>query len=238
MCGRYVSPAESEIERFWHIGRHNYDPFGRLFNVAPSTQIPLLRVSPEAGELELAMARWGLIPFWWKKPKPPNFTFNTRIEEAANKSMWREVVKTSRCLIPAVGWYEWEEVEVTDPATGEIKKVKQPHFLHLPGDRLLAFAGVTSSWTPGEREPAMLTCSILTRAAEGPAAEIHERMPVVLPQPTHVAWLDPEQTDAGKVLGIAREVAVSQVEFYPVSKRVNNSKNEGAGLIEPLERTV
>jgi putative SOS response-associated peptidase YedK len=57
MCGRYVSPAESEIERFWHIGRHNYDPFGRLFNVAPTTQIPLLRPGPEAGELQLAMAR-------------------------------------------------------------------------------------------------------------------------------------------------------------------------------------
>lgn len=90
---RYVSPADAEIERFWHIGRHNYDPFGRLFNVAPTTQIPLLRLGPEAGELQLAMARWGLIPFWWKQPKPPNFTFNTRIEEAATKPMWREVVR-------------------------------------------------------------------------------------------------------------------------------------------------
>ena len=81
MCGRYFTPAESEIERCWHIGRHNYDPFGRLFNVAPTTQIPLLRLRPGAGELELAMARWGLIPFWWKKPKPPGFTFNTRIED-------------------------------------------------------------------------------------------------------------------------------------------------------------
>ena len=66
----------------------------------------------------------GLIRFCWKKPKPPSFTFNTRGEEAASKPMWREVVKTSRCMIPAVGWYEWEEVKVTDPATGEIKKTK------------------------------------------------------------------------------------------------------------------
>ena len=96
MCGRYVTPAEAEIERFWHIGRHNNNPFGRRFNVAPTTQIPLLRLDPDVGELDLAMARWGLIPFWWKKPRPPGFTFNTRIEEAATKPMWRQAVKTSR----------------------------------------------------------------------------------------------------------------------------------------------
>jgi len=75
--------------------------------------------------------------------------------------MWREVVKTSRCLVPAVGWYEWKEAEVTDSATGEIKKAKQPHFVHLPSNRILAFAGVMSSWTSPDREVAMLTCSIL-----------------------------------------------------------------------------
>ncbi len=74
----------------------------------------------------MLFARWALIPFWWKQPKPPKFTFNTLIEEAATKPMWRQVVKTSSCLVPAVGWYEWQEVEVTDPATGEIKKAKQP----------------------------------------------------------------------------------------------------------------
>jgi len=59
----------------------------------------------------------------------------------------------------------------------------------------------------------------------------------LMSQPTHVAWLDPEQTDAGKVLGVAREVAVTQMEVYPVSKRVNYAKNEGAELIEPFQQT-
>lgn len=231
MCGRYVTPAESEIERFWHIGRHDYDPFGRRFNVSPTSQVPLLRAG-ESG-LVLAMARWGLIPFWWKQPKPPGFTFNTRIEEAETKPMWRQVVKTSRCLIPALGWYEWKEVEVTDPATGEIKKAKQPRFLHLPGNRPLAFAGVTSLWTP-EGEPAMLTCSILRRAAEGPAADVHDRMPVILPEEVQSAWVDPKQTDSEKALALAQKEVVTAVEHHPVSPRVNNAKNQGEELIEPL----
>jgi putative SOS response-associated peptidase YedK len=234
MCGRYVSPSEAEIERFWHIGRHNYDPFGRRFNVSPTSQVPLLRLDPEGGELDLAMARWGLIPFWWKQPKPPTFTFNTRIEEAATKPMWRQPVKTSRCLIPVIGWYEWAEVEVTDPATGEIKKAKQPHFLQLPSNRILAFAGVMSLWTSTGGEPEMLTCSILTRAAEGPAAQVHDRMPVILPVEAQSAWIDPKQTDSEKALALAQGKAVTTVEHYRVSPRVNNAKNEGAELIEPL----
>lgn len=111
---------------------------------------------------------------------------------------------------------------------------KQPHFLHLPGNRILAFAGVMSSWTPPEGEPAMLTCSILTRAAEGAAADVHDRMPVILPDDAESGWLDPTQTDSEKALALVQEKAVRAVEHHPVSTRVNNAKNQGAELIEPL----
>src|SRR5258708_5812533 len=188
MCGRYVSPEQAEIERFWHIGRHNYDPFGRSFNVSPTSQVPLLRRG-ESG-LKLAMARWGLVPFWWKQPKPPGFTFNTRIEEAATKPMWRQVLKTSRCLIPAIGWYEWKEVEVTDPATGEIKKAKQPYFIHLPERQVFPFAGFMSWRNVGESDEKIFSAAIITRAAKGPAAEVHERMPLILPKETESTWMD------------------------------------------------
>jgi putative SOS response-associated peptidase YedK len=55
-----------------------------------------------------------------------------------------------------------------------------------------------SSWTPPEGEVAMLTCSILTRAAEGPAAQAHDRMPVILPDEVQSAWIDPKHTDSKK----------------------------------------
>lgn len=127
MCGRYVSPSESEIERFWHVGRHNYDPY-----------------------------------------------------------------------------------------------------------RILAFAGVMSLWTPSDSETSMLTFSILTRAAEGPASHVHDRMPVILPDEVQSDWIDPNQTYSEKVLALAQEKAVTAVEHYRVSQRVNNAKNEGAELIEPV----
>ena len=164
----------------------------------------------------------------------PPFTFNARVEEAASKPMWRQVVKTSRCLIPAIGWYEWKEVEVTDPLTGEIKKAKQPYFIHLPGKQVFSFAGLMSHWKAAESEAAILTAAIVTRAAEGPAADVHARMPLILPKDAEAAWLDREQTDGQGALDSAQSVAVTTVGHHAVSSRVNNSKSQGAELIEPI----
>jgi putative SOS response-associated peptidase YedK len=36
-------------------------------------------------------------------------------------------------------------------------------------------------------------------------------------------------------LALAQEKAVTAVEHYPVSTRVNNAKNQGAELAEPFE---
>jgi putative SOS response-associated peptidase YedK len=230
MCGRYVSPSEAEIERFWHIGRHNSNPFGPRYNVSPTTVVPMLR-SSDTGGLDLVMARWGLIPFWWKEAKPPRITFNARSEEAASKPMWRVPASKSRCLVSALGWYEWKEIERVDPATGEVTKAKQPHFIRLPDGQPFAFAGLMSRRT-AEGDTSEFTCSILTQEAVGPAVEVHSRMPVVLPKYAEAAWLDAALTDATKAIELARLHAVTALEHYPVSARVNNAKNEDAELIE------
>lgn len=88
MCGRYVSPEQGAIERAWHVGRTNSNPFRRRYNVLPSTQVPILRWASYADEFELTEARWGLIPHWWNKPTAPTSTINARSEEAAGKPMW------------------------------------------------------------------------------------------------------------------------------------------------------
>lgn len=91
--------------------------------------VPLLRMSGRSREIELRTGRWGLVPHWWKETKPPRSSFNARLEEAAAKPMWRDAFRRSRCLIPAEGWYEWQERERVDQATGEVKTFKQPSFI-------------------------------------------------------------------------------------------------------------
>jgi putative SOS response-associated peptidase YedK len=233
MCGRYVTPTLAEMERYWALtDEQTRDPFSQHFNIAPTSQIPIIFLGEKG--LQLQMARWGLVPFWWKQPKMPPFTFNARIEEAAGKPMWRQPVKSSRCLIPAIGWYEWKEVEVTDAVTGEIKKAKQPYFIHLPERQVFPFAGLMSWRTIGASEEKIYSAAIITRAAEGPAADVHTRMPLILPKEAETAWMDLRQIDGQSALDAAQAAAVTAVVHHPVSSRVNNSKSAGADLIEPF----
>lgn len=234
MCGRYVSPDEAEIERFWHIGRHNNNPFPRRFNVSPGSMIPILRLDRSTGEIELVDARWGLIPTWWKEPKPPRTTHNARSEEAATKPMWKGPLAKSRCLIPAIGWYEWKVIERADPATGEIIKAKQPHYFHLPGDQLFAFAGVMAMWKPASDGEWQAGCAILTRGAVGPAAEVHDRMPVILSKDAQIAWLDQKIIDPAHAMAMALEHRLTDVKHHPVSSQVNFASNDEISLTHAI----
>ena len=234
MCGRYVSPEQAEIERLWHIGRHNLDPFGRRFNVSPASPVPALLLNRATGQLELVIARWGLIPVWWKEPKPPRMTHNARSEEATIKPMWKSALGKSRCLIPALGWYEWKQVERTDPATGEIIQAKQPYFLHVPQTVPFAFAGLIALRRAASDAQWEASCAILTRDAVGPAAEVHDRMPVLLSKGQEHDWLDARITDPAQAMASALGTGLSALVYHPVSSRVNISRNDDAGLVEKV----
>lgn len=182
MCGRFVDPnLQSQGS---HTGWLKTDPFKgldehiRRFNIKPTQDV--LIIPPKGWR---AFARWGLVPSWhrgtlkdWKAA-----TFNARIEEAKNKTSFRAAWRNGRCLIPAAGYYEW---------TGE-KGAKQPHFIYPAGnEENMWFAGLSSPWRD------ILTCTIVTRAANETVNTLHSRMPVVLNTEECRAWLagtdDPE----------------------------------------------
>ncbi|MGE5130366.1 MAG: SOS response-associated peptidase [Sphingomonadaceae bacterium] len=220
MCGRYVSPDTAAIERAWHVGRGNSNPFARRFNVLPTTSIPIIRGKRETGELELAEARWGLIPSWWKQDKPPTYSINARAEEAATKPMWRDAYRRARCLIPAEGWYEWKKV-------GERK---QPHYIFRRDRRLVCFAGLMAEWTNEGGVP-LASCAILTRDASPSVADVHDRMPVVLPDELLVRWARADVQRPEEVASMVR-LAQSEFEHYAVSARLNSAKDDRADMIE------
>lgn len=229
MCGRYVTPEEAAMERYWHIGARNSGRWiDRAYNVAPTNQVPMVILN-EAGEQEVVPARWGLIPFWWKKEKPPALTFNARSEEAPTKPMWRDAIRHRRCLMPAAGWYEWSEQEPVRNKAG--RTVHQPYYHHAIDDGVLAIAGIWSTWSPPDSEP-ITSCALLTKEAEGMVAVIHNRMPVILAPEQWAAWLSPETSldQAYNAIALARQ----DFEAYRVSTDVGNTRNQGAQLIEPI----
>lgn len=203
MCGRYVAPDTAAIERQWRLVPGGA-AFECRFNVAPAADVPVLKNDKE-GRLVLASARWGLVPHWWTQARPPRFNHNARLEEAAAKPMWRDSLRRWRCILPAVGWYEWRESD------------KQPFYFHRADGRLAALAGLLSF------HDGVLTCAVLSTGAQDGPASVHHRMPVALAAEAEAAWLESATVQAGAA-GIA---------FHAVRKLVNSSKAEGPALLEP-----
>ena len=227
MCGRYVMPDDDAIGEYWAIScRIWLSTIMPRFNVAPTSQVPII-VRNKDGAPEPKVARWGLIPGWWQKEKPPSMTFNARSEDAAQKPTWRESLRSSRCLMPARGWYEWNADEPVRSESG--RKGGQPYFLFCPGEKVIAFAGIWSVWRRPGSDP-VVSCALLsTKAAPGIAA-IHPRMPVVLKPENQAAWLNPATTADGiqKLIADARQ----DLEAYRVGPEVNNVRNDSPKLME------
>lgn len=218
MCGRFVSREQAALEREYNVRIRN--PFERVYNAAPSMRLPVIR--PGEGEREALSMRWGLIPGWWSQPTLPTATINARSEEAAAKPMWRGALRHNRCLVPALGWYEWHVA----------LEGKVPYFIHAPGLAGLCFAGLWS----GRKNPAgelQLSFAILTRAASPVLAALHNRMPVVLPPSAWDDWLAPWPADHAARLAAQAAGADGEFEYYPVSRYVNAPRNQGEHCIEP-----
>ncbi len=213
MCGRYVSREQAAIEREYNIRVRN--PFERVYNAAPTMLLPVVRTG------EALPMRWGLIPGWWSQPTLPTSTINARSEEAATKPMWRGAVRHTRCLVPAMGWYEWH--------TGAEGKV--PHFIHAAGMAGLSFAGLWSEWKDPRGET-QLSFAILTRAASAALAPLHHRMPVVLSPAAWADWLSNWASNHADRLAGHMAAAMGEFEYYPVSRYVNTPRNQGERCIE------
>ena len=218
MCGRFVSREQAALEREYNVRIRN--PFERVYNAAPSMRLPVIR--PSEGEREALSMRWGLIPGWWSQPTLPTATINARSEEAAAKPMWRGALRHNRCLVPALGWYEWHLA----------LEGKVPYFIHAPGLAGLCFAGLWSEW----KDPAgelQLSFAILTRAASPVIAALYNRMPVVLPPSAWDDWLAPWPADHAARLAAQVAGADGEFEYCPVSRYVNAPRNQGEHCIEP-----
>lgn len=216
------------MERFWKIDRRNSVKFlVPSFNVAPTALVPIL-VRNQTGALVIRDARWGLIPSWWKKDTAPGQTFNARSEEAAELPTWRASLSGQRCLMPAHGWYEWNEHE---PLTQAPTRVNQPYYLYCPNTEIIAFAGLWSLWESLDGHP-VLSCALLSREAAPEIAGIHHRMPAVIQPDLYDDWLDP-QNGTDEALAIIRQ-ARTDLKGHRVSPKVNDTRIDSPELTDEM----
>lgn len=252
MCGRYASSRRPEdlVEEFEIEQPEVKESLVADYNVAPTKEVYAVLSRPPSKEKErpaqrqLRVVTWGLVPSWAKDPAIGNRLINARVETVAEKPAFRKAFASRRCLLPADGYYEWYTPEHEGQDTpGEDKKRKkprkQPFFIHHPDGSVLAMAGLYEIWrdpTKGDDDPDRFrwTCTILTTDAEDDLGRIHDRMPLLVERDKYGAWLDPTQSDPELLSGLLVPAAPGRLEAYPVSTMVNNVKNNGPELVEPL----
>ncbi len=214
MCGRFAfySPSEATAALFGVSASITVEP---RFNIAPSQYIAGIRETDDAGR-ELAMFRWGLVPFWAKDPAIGNRMINARAETVAEKPSFRAAYRHRRCLVLADGFYEWKK-----EGAGKV-----PYFISLANGEPFAFAGLWETWQSKETQEFIQSATLITTAANEFISTVHHRMPVILQPESAQRWL------AGDDQLIA-DVAENSPQFqsWPVDKRVNNARNEGEDLI-------
>lgn len=242
MCGRYASSRQAEdlIDEFEVEESVVATPLEPDYNVAPTKEVYAVLERPAKPERpqqrQLRTLRWGLVPSWAKDAAIGNRMINARMETVAEKPAYRRAFASRRCLLPADGYFEWYPSEQLN-AKG--KPIKQPFFIHPADDGVLAMAGLYEIWRDpavpdGAPEQFRWTCTVITTEAEDALGHIHDRMPLMVPRDRWSDWLDPELHEQERLLGLLEPAAPGRLVAQPVSLLVNNVRNNGPELVEPL----
>lgn len=239
MCGRYIEVQKVEtIEKRFNVRASENVDYQPGYNISPGQMAPV--ITSERPD-ELQMYRFGLTPFWSKKPM---YLFNARAEGDKNKEndpaytgamdiirkpAFRKPMRSQRCLVIADAFIEGTTEEGLDkPFVIYLKNQKRP----------FAFAGIWDRWINRENDSVLDTFSIITTVANELIRKIpHHRCPVILPEEEERRWLN---TDApvNEVIDLLKPYPAEEMNAYPISKKIKNPKAEGRELLEPIGQRI
>jgi putative SOS response-associated peptidase YedK len=221
MCGRYTIYVDiDELMAIFSVDESRYE-YKPNYNVAPTHTVPV--IINEDGRRVLDGYRWGLVPFWAKDIKVGFKMINARAETVAEKPAYGRLLKSQRVIIPADGFYEWKQ------ESGG----KQPYRFTLRNKSAYGYAGLWDEWRRPNGEK-LRSCTIITTKPNELVADVHDRMPVILPQNVVDTWLDPGTTDKELLQSLLAPYPADEMRRYPVSKDVGSVKNTGPRLIEKI----
>jgi putative SOS response-associated peptidase YedK len=219
MCGRFVLTTPSEaLAALFDAAPDNDLPVVPDWNVCPTVAVHA--VTSEGGVRRLRAMRWGFIPGWYKAPGDGPLLINARSETIAEKPAFRAAARERRCIVPASGFYEW---------TREAGQTPLPWFVSRADGAVMEMAGV---WQPWERDGVrMVTVAVVTCAATGPLAAVHDRMPVILTPDTRALWLGEAGHGAARLMVPAPD---DTLQLHRVGTEVNSNRARGPGLVAPV----
>jgi putative SOS response-associated peptidase YedK len=167
-----------------------------------SQHVLIVRAAPQGREA--AYVQLGLIPPWATDPK--HGYVNARAETAATRPAFCDAFRSSRCLVPADGFYLGK------------------YHLHLRGNRLFAFAGLWRRWQGADGQT-IDSCTILTTEANELLRPINPRMPMILDREDFELWLDPGVTDPHRLRPLLKAYPAEKMVAEVVGRKGKRSKN-------------
>ena len=193
------------------------------FNVAPGED--LISLVSDGEKFRVGLLKWGFVPEFKKKLNKP--IINARSETVDKLYSFKKSFYERRCVILADGFFEWER------STG----TKTPYRFVLKNKRIFAFAGL---WTVSidELNQKVYTTTIITTKANSLMMDIHDRMPVILSEDQVKIWLDPKLKDQEALKKILVPFDSVYMDFYEVSKVVNNASNKSEDTIKPIKKST
>ena len=212
MCGRYTVGRSGKVVSKVLGRKISGEVHLPAYNASPGQYLPvILDAQPQL----IVPALWGMRPTSGRLAS--RLMINARAETVHQRPMFRDSLRSRRCLVIADGFYEWQKVE----------GAKQPYRIVLKTGDLFSFAGI---WVEIDGHPCYV---ILTTDANSVTRTIHDRMPVILEESECNRWLD-RDLGVADVLALLDPYPESEMISYPVSREVNNSRNDGPWLIEAL----
>ena len=223
MCGRYslAAPNPAQIRGRFPVGESlTVEPH---FNIAPGMDV-LTVTTDRDGAPRGEMLRWGLVPRWATDTRTGDKMINARAETLEDRAAFKLPFERFRCLIPADGFYEWK-------SNGGIK-LKQPFHITRADAAPFAFAGLWSVWHRGGPDE-LRTCTIITTAPNSVMAQVHDRMPAILPPEAERTWLA-HDTPALELHEMLHGLRSDELSLRPVGPAVNDVRYDGpACLLDP-----
>ncbi len=217
MCARYTLYATMQrIMDFFNIKNVKVQ-FQSNYNIAPSTHVPVI---VNDGDISLVSHEWGIVPTWTKNKWQR--LINAKAESVHEKPTFAASFRKKRCLFVLDGFYEWK-------GKGNDKI---PTYFQMKSKEPFAIAGVslTNKTEDKETEHAIL----ITTSPNELVHHIHDRMPAILGNEYHEAWLDPDYQDHGYLRSLLTPYPHEEMEAISVSKFVNSPGNNTPECIKPV----
>jgi putative SOS response-associated peptidase YedK len=230
MCGRFILDLDDNFYPRYKVKAILDEQLKPSYNIFPGQDHPVILESGKGNRI--VMAKWDFSPAWklekdketldktstdqkWEKRQ----LINARLETVEQKFLFRNSFKSSRCLVPATGYYEWQKLE-----GGK----KQPYLIYLDGAKYFSLAGIVNL------EPEKPTFLILTRDAYPGLSGIHNRMPVVIREKDEDIWMDNKNYDPEMLKDLAGKFDDKDFKSYKVSTAVNDPENNYSALLAPI----